>query len=67
MEIDIATEICPDQTFYMWGDCDIPYLQKITDPSQMKKAMNGGVLFSKIGAKITETSQPLDLYRFSIF
>ena len=48
----------------MWGDSDIPYLQQMTSPERIKLSVARGVYFSKIGAKITETSQPLDLGPF---
>ena len=48
----------------LWGDSDIPYLQQMTSPERIADSMNKGIYFSKIGAKITETSQPLDLGPF---
>ena len=36
----------------------------MTDPERLKKIISRGVYFAKIGAKITETSQPLDLGPF---
>ena len=45
----------------MWGDSDIPYLQQMMSPERIKLSSKRGVFFAKIGAKITETSQPLDL------
>ena len=48
----------------MWGDSDIPYLQQMTDPERIHKSISRGVFFAKIGAKITETPQPLDLGPF---
>ena len=48
----------------MWGDSDIPYLQQMTDPERIKKIISRGVYFTKIGAKIAEVSQPLDLDPF---
>ena len=53
-----------DQRFTMWGDSDIPYLQMMTSPSRIQKSIKKGIYFAKIGAKITETSQPLDLGPF---
>ena len=50
--------------FVLWGDSDIPYLQQMTNPARVEDSMNKGIHFSKIGAKITETSQPLDLGPF---
>ena len=57
-QIPIEQEVC------MWGDSDIPYLQQMTDPERIKKSISRGIYFAKIGAKITETSQPLDLGPF---
>ena len=57
-KIPIEQEVC------MWGDSDIPYLQQMTDPERIKKSISRGVYFAKIGAKITEASQPLDLGPF---
>ena len=48
----------------MWGDSDIPYLKQVTDPDRIKLSISRGTYFPKIGAKITETSQPLDLGTF---
>ena len=53
-----------DQEVCMWGDSDIPYLQQMTSPERIKLSIARGVYFAKIGAKITETSQPLDLGPF---
>ena len=50
--------------FVLWGDSDIPYLQQMTNPARVEDSMNKGIYFSKIGAKVTETSQPLDLGPF---
>ena len=36
----------------------------MTDPERIKKSISRGVYFSKIGAKIAEISQPLDLGLF---
>ena len=57
-EIPIDQEVC------MWEDSDIPYLQQMASPERIKLSVARGVYFSKIGAKITETSQPLDLGPF---
>ena len=57
-QIHIEKKVC------MWGDSDIPYLQKMTDPERIKKSISRGFYFTKIGVKITETSQPLDLGPF---
>ena len=48
----------------MWGDSDIPCLQQMTDPERIKKIMSRGAYFTKIEAKVTETSQPLYLGPF---
>ena len=53
-----------DQQVCMWGDSDIPYLQQMTDPDKIKLSISRGIYFAKIGAKIIETSQPLDLGPF---
>ena len=48
----------------MWGDSDIPYLQQMRSPEGIEVATKRGIYFSKIGTKITEISQPLDLSSF---
>ena len=48
----------------MWGDSDIPYLQQMTSPERIATSIKRGIFFAKIGVKITETSQPLDLGPF---
>ena len=53
-----------DQRFIMWGDSDIPYLQQMMSPAKILSSIKKGILFAKIGAKITETYQPLDLGPF---
>ena len=59
-------EIPFDQEVYMWDDSDIPYLQQTTDLDMIKLSVSrGGGPFSKIGVKITETSQPYDWDPFS--
>ena len=45
----------------MWGDSNIPYLQQMTSLDRVKASVSRGVFFAKIGAKITETFQLLDL------
>ena len=45
----------------MWGDSDIPYLQQMMYLDCIKVTLKRGVYFAKIGAKVTEISQPLDL------
>ena len=57
-------EIAMDQRFVMWGDSDIPYLQQMTTPHRVKASAQLGLYFAKIGAKITENAQPLDLGPF---
>ena len=57
-------EVPTDQRFVLWGDSDIPYLQKMTSPENIDLSIKKGIYFAKIGAKITETSQPLDLGPF---
>ena len=64
LDLDTATKAHPDQAVSIWGDSDIPYLQQMTKPSQVKNIIQRGIFFSKIGAKSTETSQPLDLGQF---
>ena len=46
--------------FVLWGDSDISYLQQMTNPARVEDSMKKGIYFSNIGAKIAETSQPLD-------
>jgi len=36
----------------------------MTNPARIEDSMKRGIYFSKIGAKITETSQPLDFGPF---
>ena len=48
----------------LWGYSDIPYLQHMTDPTRVEESMQWGIYFSKIGSKITEIAQPLDLGPF---
>ena len=50
-----------DQEACMLGGSDIPYLQQMTSPELVKASVSRGMFFAKIGAKITEMSQPLDL------
>ena len=57
-------EIPMNQRFVMWGDSDIPYLQQMTTPHRVKSSSLLGLYFAKIGAKITENAQPLDLGPF---
>ena len=45
----------------MWGDSDILYLQQMTSPKHIEAIISRDVSFTKIGTKITETSQLLDL------
>ena len=57
-------EVPIDQHVCMWGVSDIPYLQEMTFPERIEHSIERGILFTKIGAKITEISQPLDLGPF---
>ena len=50
-----------DQEACMLGDSDILYLQQMTSPELIKASVSRGMFFAKIGAKITETFQLLDL------
>ena len=61
---ELSEEVPLDRRFLMWGDSDIPYLQQITSPEIIAQACKLGIYFAKIGAKITETAQPLDLGPF---
>ena len=54
-------EVPVDQRFTLWGDSDIPYLQQMTSPERIDRSMERVLYFAKIGAKITETSQALDV------
>ena len=47
-----------------WGDSDIPYLAMMNSPKKIEKNMSRGILSCKIGAKITESVQPLDVGPF---
>ena len=38
----------------MWGDSDIPYFKHMTTPERIAASVQLGILFAKIGAKITE-------------
>ena len=53
-----------DQKFVLWGDSDIPYLKEMMSPSRIAEALLIGLCFGKIGAKITEDTQPMDLGPF---
>ena len=57
-------DIPADQKFVLWGDSAIPYLQQIMTPSRIIAAMLLGLYFAKFGAKITESTQPLDMGPF---
>ena len=48
----------------MWGDSDIPYLQEMTSLERIDVSTLCGILFAKIGTKIAETSQHMDLGPF---
>ena len=48
----------------MWDDSGITYLQQMPDPEKIKASISRGIFFAKIGSKITETSQPLDVDLF---
>ena len=61
MTVGDDEEVPIDQRFVMWGDSDIPYLQKMTSSKNIDLSIKKGIFFTIIGAKITETSQPLDL------
>ena len=54
-------EVPADERFVLWGDSDIPYLQEMMCPERIIASQLLGLNFGKIGAKITESSQPLDL------
>ena len=60
----VDDEIPAGDRFTMWGDSDIPYLQTMTSPARIENSIKKGIYFAKIGAKITENSQPLDLGPF---
>ena len=53
-----------DQKFVLWGDSDIPYLKEMMSPGRIAEALQIGLCFGKIGAKITEDTQPMDLGPF---
>ena len=50
-----------DQMFILWRDSVIPHSQMITSSEIIQNNIKKGIWFSKIGAKIREISQPLDL------
>ena len=52
---------------FVYGNSDITYLQQMTSPERVSESVMRGIFFAKIGAKITETSQPLDLGPFFKF
>ena len=54
-KISVTENVC------MWGDNEIPYLQQMMSPDRIKVSLKRGIYFAKIGVKITEISQPLDL------
>ena len=57
-ELSINQEVC------IWGDSYIPYAQHMMAPECVKVSMKRSICFVKIGAKITKTSQPLNLAPF---
>ena len=59
-----GVELPDDSQFVLWGDSDIPYLQRMTSPERIQNSMENGLLFAKFGAKTTENTQPLDLGPF---
>ena len=61
---ELTENVSSQEEVCMWGDSDIPYLQQMTSPDRIATSIKRGIFFAKIGAKITETSQPLDLGPF---
>lgn len=43
-----------------WGDSNMYYLQQMANPTKIEDIMNNVIYYSKVGAKITAPSQPLD-------
>ena len=58
------TEVLIYQRFTMWGDSEILWLQIITSHARIQNNLKRGMCFSKLGAKINENSQSLDLGTF---
>ena len=56
------SEIIPDDhAILLWYESDIPYLKKLTHPDQMEQSLNRRVNNAKVGAKITDCVQPVDV------
>ena len=53
-----------EETVIEWGDSNIPYLGLINFPTKIKRSVSRGIKKCKIGAKITESVQPLDVGPF---
>ena len=53
-----------EETVIEWGDSDIPYLGLINSPTKIERSVSRGIKKCKIGAKITEPVQPLDVGPF---
>ena len=49
-----ACNISPEHNTVVWGDSNISYLQPLSDPIRMEASVNMGILYCKIGAKITD-------------
>ena len=56
-----ACNVSPEHNTVVWGDSDIPYLQQLSDPIRMESSVKMGILHCKIGAKITDKVQPMDV------
>ena len=57
----VACNVSPEHNTVVWGDSDIPNLQQLSDPIRIESSVKMGILHCKIGAKITDKVQPMDV------
>ena len=62
--VDDDVEILDDERVIEWGDSDIPYISQLNSPEKIERNLKRGIYNAKIGAKITECVQPLDVGPF---
>ena len=58
---DVVSKVTPENNIVLWGDSDIPYSQKLSDPRRMENSISMGILNLKIGSSITDKVQPMDI------
>ena len=56
-----CTKVDAENNVVHWSDSDIPYLQQLAEPGRMEASIRMGILNCKIGAKITDKVQPMDV------